>query len=167
MPASTDKNILPTGTLDLAEQIFPGRKALVSRVDDRQWIKLPTECISIRVRSTDVGSSYSIIEGILAPLSGPPLHIHQNEDEIFEVLEATSGLFAKVRCLTPGGDKRGHSKRCASYLEEHERNSGCRVLAVLSPGGLEAMFEEFEGNELAELEEIARRYGTIFVGPPL
>jgi len=48
---------------------------------------LPTECISIRVRSTDVGSSYSIIEGILAPLSGPPLHIHQNEDEIFEVLE--------------------------------------------------------------------------------
>lgn len=129
MPASTDRNIFPTGTLD--------RRNRTSQDQRRS---------SAESRS--------------------PLHIHQNEDEIFEVLEGSVRFVCEGQMfdapvvtgvVVPKGARRtwkNVSETPVSWPFSHRED-------------LEAMFEEFEGKELAELEEIARRYGTIFVGPPL
>ena len=43
-----------------------------------------------------------------------------------------------------------------------------RVLAVFSPGGIEGLFRDVAAaRDLADVEAIAKRYGTEIVGPPL
>jgi quercetin dioxygenase-like cupin family protein len=142
-------------------------RAIVSRAEDLTWNSFGGERIAIRISSQETGGAYSMAEGILGPMSGPPLHIHQHEDEIVEVLEgclmfaldgqsfeAVAGDVIVVPRGTP------HSWRNLTDLP-------VRARAIFTPGGAERMFEQFHGREPEELAAIAEAHGTIFVGPPL
>lgn len=53
-----------------------------------EWLQwLPGERVAIRVASDLTHGSYTMLEVEAGPGSGPPLHVHQNEDEHFIVLE--------------------------------------------------------------------------------
>lgn len=39
----------------------------------------------IRIRAEDTGGSCGMLEAIVPPGEGPPLHIHEREDEFFRV----------------------------------------------------------------------------------
>src|SRR5579863_6372978 len=43
--------------------------------------------ILVKVRGRDTGGTYAVLEIPTAPLSGPPLHFHEIEDEWFYGLE--------------------------------------------------------------------------------
>lgn len=102
--------------------------------------------------------------------SGPPIHVHHNEDEIIHVVESPYDFWldgAVVRKL-PGESiflPRGvpHTFRVAG--DRPGRN-----LTLLTPGGLEEFFVEAATRELkipahmAEVVELAGRYGIEFRG---
>ena len=143
------------------------RITIVSRPADRTWFNsIPGERIAIRVHSAEVGGRYTILEQSIAPMCGPPLHIHQ-QDEIFEILEGTmtfvsgderfeadTGSIVVIPAQTPH-----------TWANLTDEQTLMRV--IFSPGGLETMFTSIDGLERDAFAKLAASYGSVIVGPGL
>ena len=132
-------------------------------VGDAMWLK---------ATSAETGDAYTVIENIALPRSGPPPHLHENEDESmyvidgeFEILlgrqtvRAQPGAFAFI----PKGTV--HRFRCVS---DHPG----KILLIFSPGGIEGFFREagvhatedgkappLDAAEIARTDVAGKRYG--------
>ena len=131
-----------------------------------------------RYRYKAVGDStngaYSLVEETLLDDDGPPLHVHDREEEAFYVLSGR-GVFVMGddrRELGPGDFvvvPRGAPHALARVGGE------LRMLVICSPAGLEQFFVEVERRESeagAPMEEdevvaLADEFGTRIVGPPI
>lgn len=144
------------------------RTALVRHPEDRKWFEaMPGESIAYRVRSEEVGGAYALVEGLLPPLSGPPLHIHENEDEVFEILEGSLRFVCNGETFDASAGTLVVIPKGTPHTWRNLTDAPARTLVFLTPGGAEGMFEEFANKPVEELEAIASRYGTRFVGPPI
>ena len=124
----------------------------------------------IRIRAGETAGRFALIEEPVPPGWGPPLHLHQREDEFFQVL---AGTF-RFRCgdaVHEGGA--GTAAFLPRGIPHSFRNIGSgtgRLLVGLTPGGFEGFFEEAAAAGIADAaaaEAIAARYGVTFLGPPL
>jgi len=62
--------------------------AVVGRAEDLAWFDtMPGERMALRVHSVDVGGAFTIVEADVPAFTGPPLHYHEEREEIFEVLD--------------------------------------------------------------------------------
>ncbi len=146
--------------------------------DDAPIIRLPGEGTPnrafgerlIRIRASETAGRFALIEEPVPPGWGPPLHVHQREDEFFQVLE---GMF-RFRCgdaVQEGGA--GTTAFLPRGVPHSFRNIGSgtgRLLVGLTPGGFEGFFEEAAAagvTDAAAAEAIAARYGVTYLGPPL
>lgn len=132
---------------------------------------------TVKASAEQTGGAYSLLEQVCAG-APPPLHVHDQEEEAFFVLDGTLDLHlgdelvkaqAGSFCLVPRGV--AHTFRSTS-------EQPARMLVVLSPPGFERFFEAVEQQfpqasgvpapELAgpALGELARGYGLRIVGPP-
>jgi quercetin dioxygenase-like cupin family protein len=124
----------------------------------------------IRIRASETAGRFALIEEPVPPGWGPPLHVHQREDEFFQVL---AGTF-RFRCgdaVHEGGA--GTAAFLPRGVPHAFRNIGTgtgRLLVGITPGGFEGFFEEAAAAgivDAAAAEAIAARYGVTFLGPPL
>ena len=86
--------------------------------------------------------AYFIMEAIVPPQGGPPLHIHHREQESFYVLEGTLDITLGdkvVKALT--GDF-VHIPRGTIHAFRNVGRGMARTLIIFSPAGLEKFFEE-------------------------
>jgi quercetin dioxygenase-like cupin family protein len=135
---------------------------------DGEWLQItPGERARFHASSAQTMGAFAMIELIVEPGKGVPMHVHGNEDEHFIVLEGKlqMAIGARRQDLLTGesitvGRGIAHAWCNASRTPAH-------ILVVFSPGGIEEMFREFEGIDPAEVGPIANRYGTRLVGPPL
>ena len=135
--------------------------------DDWQQVT-PGEHIKIHTSSDQTGGAFSMVEAIAEPGNGTPLHIHQNEDEHFIVLEGTFNVAVGNKRLNLSAGQTVTVPRGVPHAWCNASKAPVRVLAVFSPGGIDGMFREVAAARgLAEVEAIATRYGTEIVGPPL
>ncbi|HLY43881.1 MAG TPA: cupin domain-containing protein [Terracidiphilus sp.] len=111
------------------------------------------------------GRSATIIQ-TSPPGGGPPPHAHENEDEIFYVLEGNyeflqNGKWSRVEPGEAVCGMRGsiHTFRNAGHTEG-------RMLIFITPAGLERYFEEISPLampwDLAQLLDISERFGISF-----
>ena len=120
------------------------------------------------------GGAFSLVEETLLGSEGPPMHVHENEEETFYVL-AGRGLFVvgeTQRELTHGDlvvVPRGVPHTLAPRPGEP-----LRMLVIVSPAGLEQFFVDVERREQAghQVDEdavvaLAAQYRTRIVGPPI
>lgn len=132
-----------------------------------------------RYRYKAVGEStngaYSLVEETLLDDEGPPLHVHDHEEEAFYVLEGR-GVFVvgeERRELGPGDFV--IVPRGAAHALARAGGEDLRMLVVTSPAGLEQFFVEVQSREAAagspmEQEDVvalAAQFGTRIVGPPI
>lgn len=114
--------------------------------------------------------AFSLVEETLLDSDGSPLHVHENEDETFYVLDG-QGLF--VVGETQRELRRGDLvvvPRGVAHTLAPRGNEPLRMLVVVSPVRLERFFVEVEQQERAgiELDEdgvvaLAAEYGTRIV----
>ncbi|MBW4459083.1 MAG: hypothetical protein KME47_02405 [Nodosilinea sp. WJT8-NPBG4] len=79
-------NLYPQNTM--STQSNQSNAAIVGRSETLDWFDtMLDEQMAIRVHSKDVSGAFTIIEVDVPPFSGPPLHYHEDREEIFEVLE--------------------------------------------------------------------------------
>jgi quercetin dioxygenase-like cupin family protein len=144
------------------------QKTVITFPADKQWIDfVPGECAAICVRASDVNGAYSMVELIAAPSGGPPMHLHENEDEIIMVVEGC------IRCECEG--ERFDAPAGTTFVVPRGAKHGwkslpdttSRLMLTFTPGGVEGYFEEVVGKPQSEWEATAKKYGTIFAGPPL
>lgn len=132
---------------------------------------------TLKAASDETHGRYAILDQICAG-APPPMHVHENEEEAFYLLEGSLDLYlgdevhqvqAGAFCLVPRGTP--HSFTSTS-------TDPARILVVVSPSGFEQFFAEVE-DQFPEangmpapdqvgpaLDELAAKYGLQIVGPP-
>ena len=122
-----------------------------------------------KVMSEQTSGKYAVVISTTPPEGGPPLHVHQHEDEMFYVLEGTYEFrFGNETVIATKGDLI-HLPR---YIPHSYSNIGSKpgvILNTITPGGFEQFFEEI--NQLPkdkplnrqQVAEIASRYGLRFL----
>lgn len=104
---------------------------------------------------------------------GPPLHIHDDADEYFFLIEGSARFQV-------GGETQTVEAGGVAYVPRGEEHSyrivseqGGRMLTIVAPGGFEGFFEAMAAEELVipddmpRIEQIAERFSLTFTGPPL
>lgn len=125
----------------------------------------------------DTAGALSIFQGTIGPNAGPPLHVHDAEDEALLVLEGelTVQLGDQRHIVGTGGFV--WMPRGVPHAFANLGTVEARALGINTPGGIERMFTEQadylgglaagEAPDPQRLGEISAHYGNRVVGPPL
>jgi oxalate decarboxylase/phosphoglucose isomerase-like protein (cupin superfamily) len=112
--------------------------------------------------------AFSVVEMIAEPGNGVPMHVHDNEDEHFIVLEGTLHIAVRTRRQDLVAGESLTVPRGVAHAWCNASSAPAHVLGVFSPAGIEAFFREIAGaRDAVEITAIAGRYGTRVSGPPL
>ena len=141
-----------------------GKLPILLQPDEGKVLNVMGEILTIKIAGEDTDGAYTIIQEVSPPSGGPPLHLHHKEDEAFYVLEGEYEIHCgdnKIRA-TPGTfvfapRKIPHSFRNVSAGQG-------KVLAIVTPAGIEKFFEELseaakQGSlDIVRIREIAVKY---------
>jgi mannose-6-phosphate isomerase-like protein (cupin superfamily) len=132
------------------------------------WLQVtPGERFRIRTSVKETKGIYTMLELIADPRNGVPMHIHQNEDEHFIVLEGSLHIAdGNKRLDAPAGTTVTISKG-VPHAWCNLMDTPLRMLVVFSPGNIEDLFTATAARESDDIAALAAKYGTLLVGPPL
>lgn len=127
--------------------------------------------IFVKVAGADTNDGMSVMFHTVPPMTGPPLHQHEREDELFYIVEGE--LTFQVdgnRTLAKTGTTL-FAPRLTVHAFQNFTQSTARVLITFAPGGVDRMFVEAAAltgeNVTAQFGPIGARYGVTVKGPPL
>jgi mannose-6-phosphate isomerase-like protein (cupin superfamily) len=139
-----------------------------SRSIDGDWLQwLPGERFAVRISSDQTNGRYTALEVIAAPGAGPPLHIHQNEDEHFIILEGTVCFVCGDRTFNATAGTSVTVPKGVRHTWANLSDTDIRLLGLFAPGGIDRFFLELTGAAAGEVEALASAYGCSIVGPPI
>ena len=135
--------------------------------------------MTLKATAEQTGGAYGLVEGLAAPGSGPPLHVHTREDEAFWVLDGQLTVRCGDDTFSVGPGSFTFLPRGIPHTFLVEGDEMARILSICAPGGFEQFFVEAgrpapeDGLppagpvDVAALARIGSQYGVQFVGPPL
>lgn len=114
----------------------------VVQLDDVKPIKWAGEQGRWLLRGEETGGLYSFFEVTSPPGGGPPLHIHEDVDESFYVIEGEYEieLDGEKHKATPGSLVYGPRGVGHAFVNTWHKPS--KMLCIATPGGVEDWFEE-------------------------
>lgn len=118
----------------------------------------------IRISAEETEGCFGLFETDIPAGEGPPLHIHEREEEFFRVL---SGRFLFVCGDTRTDVGEGGCVLLPRGVAHRFQNIGTsigRLMIIVTPGGFEGFFGAVEEAGAAGLEAVSARYGIRFVG---
>lgn len=121
----------------------------------------------------DSHGAMSIVDSISPPDSGPPRHIHHNEDETFVILTGRCRVWIEGREQIATTGQSVFIPRGKAHTFKVVGEEACRHLVILTPGGFEGFFQDMADGrfripeDMPAIEESAKRHNMTFTGPPL
>jgi quercetin dioxygenase-like cupin family protein len=115
----------------------------------------------------------SITDSVSPAGSGPPRHVHHEEDETFVVLAGECEFWVAGETFTRGEGEAAFIPRGTEHTFRVIGGQQGRHLLILTPGGFEGFFVEMARGryripeDMGEITECAARYHLSFTGPPL
>ena len=97
---------------------------------------------TIKATGKDTGGAYAMIEMLVPPQSGSPLHLHTREAESFYILEGTLSFWLADQKRTGGVGCLVIAPPGLSHAFKNEGDMPARALPLITPAGLEKFFEE-------------------------
>jgi mannose-6-phosphate isomerase-like protein (cupin superfamily) len=134
--------------------------------------------MTLKATTETTGGAYGLVEALAPAGSGPPLHVHEREDEAFWVLEGSLVVRCGDRTFDAGPGSFTFLPRGVPHTFA-VTDGPARILSICSPGGFERFFAdagrpadtdglpETGPVDAAALARIGSEYGVRFVGPPL
>ena len=123
----------------------------------------------ILVSNEATAGAYAVWMQTVAPNGGPGRHIHENEDEVFQVLAGRLLVWCDGQTYEAGpGDTRALPRGVAHafrVISDHP----ARLLRTVVPGGFEQIHavEDLRPSEdEPRLRQLGGRYGIRYVDPP-
>lgn len=146
------------------------RKPVHRSATEGKRLEPPTGPQTVKVSRLDTEGAFEMIEIVVVPGGGPPLHVHEAFDEAFYILDGV--LTAKI------GDELVELAKGASavvpagtiHTWTNRGSQPVRFLQVTAPGSMEELLEALAARPLLSFEEmgqLAQMYGTTILGPPL
>ena len=152
---------------------FPSRFVAAA---DGERVPLPALGIEARILASGVatGGQLAMLEETTAPGKGPPLHVHHRQTEIFRFLDGEYELVVGERRYRATAGAAAIVPPGVSHTFRNIGATPARLLFILTPAlEAEAFFAALAAATAAGkpapavLAELAQRFGTEFVGPPL
>lgn len=148
----------------------PASAAFELAAGDGERLRFGEVEILVKVTAADSGGAFAIFEEN-EPVD-TPLHVHQNEDELFYVLEGEHvfQIGEEEFRLGPGG--LAFAPRGIPHAQRRVVPRSGRVLVLASPAGLEGFFRELaEAHQAGRLGPDAyatasERYGVTWLSSP-
>ena len=129
---------------------------------------------SVKISSSDSGGAYAVMEACTPPNSGPPLHLHQREDEWWYILDGNFLFEIDGNSVHAGPGDTVFAPRGSRHTFQNIGTIPGRTLVTVVPGGLDAFFQEVSAAvpsgtppHPAVILPIFRKYGLELLGPPL
>lgn len=118
-----------------------GASAFALDPDSGERLVFGGATILVRVAAEASGGAYSLFEEV-PPLVDTPLHVHENEDELFYALEGEHVIQVADEeiYLRPGGLAFG--PRGVPHAQRRVVPGEGRMLVLTSPGGFDGFFRE-------------------------
>jgi mannose-6-phosphate isomerase-like protein (cupin superfamily) len=145
---------------------LPG--AIVTGAEDLHWIEAtPGDLMALRIHSRDVAGAFTVVEARVMPFSGPPLHVHHERDEIFEVLEGRFRFLCGEETFDIPAGTTVVVPRGVSHAWVNLGMRPARLLFSFVPGGIDGLFEEIGRTPPDQWAALAALHDTDIVGPPV
>ena len=125
--------------------------------------------ITIRLHGRDTGGVLSVAESIDQPGGGPPPHIHNREDETFQVLEGEYEFTCGGKTFIARKGATIFAPRGVPHTYRYVGHTPGRLMVTMTPAGFEQFFEEvgaLQQQEIPHVIEIGKKYGLEFLPPP-
>ena len=123
-----------------------------------------TEILATREQT---GKALGLFRQTIAPNSGPPIHVHQTEDEFFYVV---SGEFSvKLGDRTASAPARSviFVPRGTAHAFRNVGSQPGVLLVGVTPGGFEKIFEERQGVNAETNRALMKKHNMEVLGPPI
>jgi quercetin dioxygenase-like cupin family protein len=128
--------------------------------------------LTFKARGEQTNGALTLLENLIAPGDGPPLHTHAHEDESWYVLEgALRFRLGEEIAAAPAGSfvfvPRG-TPHCFQNIGEEP----ARIIVMFTPSGMERFFDRFATLPAGPVDpeafrSIGAQVGMDVVGPPL
>lgn len=135
-----------------------------------EWLGVRYKTI---LSSAQTNGAMSIVDSWSPAGSGPPRHIHAEEDETFVMLSGTCKVWIAGKETNVGPGESAFIPRGTDHTFKVIGDEPSRHLVILTPGGFEGFFADMaEGqflipDDMPAVEESAKRHHLTFTGPPL
>ena len=122
----------------------------------------------IRTSSDETNGAYSMLEVVADPRNGVAMHVHDNADEHFIILEGKAFIAnGHSRTEVAAGSSITISRGVRHAWCNHSEDAPLHMLVIFSPGGLEELFRKNAVTEPADMTSLAEKFGTRITGPAL
>ena len=121
----------------------------------------------ILAASEQTGGGLGLFRQIIAPKSGPPVHIHRTNDEFFYVVSGEFNFKLADRIVSVPARSIVFVPRGTAHTFKNVGTEPGVLLVGVTPGGLEKMFSERQGVDSATEHALMKKHSMEEVGPPL
>jgi quercetin dioxygenase-like cupin family protein len=128
--------------------------------------------VTFKARGAETGGTMTVLETVVSPGDGPPLHVHKADDEAIYILEGEIDFRVgdEVHENRPGSFV--FVPRGTPHTFQNVGSDDARMLLIFTPAGIERLFEGAAAAGVTSAEEeawasAAREAQTEMVGPTL
>ena len=137
-------------------------------VNQAEWLQTrPGERCLIRVAAGETNGAYSVVEILSEPGDSTTMHVHQNEDEHFLVLEGSARIVRGGETFDAPAGATVALPRGIPHAWGNATDTTLRMLAMTWPGGIEAILPLIARGGDIDLNALVAKFGVRRVGPPL
>jgi mannose-6-phosphate isomerase-like protein (cupin superfamily) len=146
---------------------------LAVQSDEGKRLETPTgDTVTVKLDTAATNGTLSVHELLIAPQSGPALHTHLREDELWYVVDGEFRFKADGKMLHASTGGMAFGPRGMAHAFQNVGATPGRLLIVTAPSGLERFFEQFAALPPDEagptaLAAVGHANWIEFTGPPL
>jgi mannose-6-phosphate isomerase-like protein (cupin superfamily) len=131
-----------------------------------KWLQTrPGERCLIRIPTAATGGAYSVTEFISSPGDSTPIHMHENEDEHFLILEGSARIHIGDQIFDAAAGQSVSLPRGVQHAWGNVSDAPLRFLGIVMPGGCEMALEIIAGGGEIDLKALAERFGIRVIAP--
>jgi quercetin dioxygenase-like cupin family protein len=153
----------------------------IRKTEDQVIIHAAGDIYRFLATSEETDGAYALWHATVPPGGGPPLHVHNNEDERFDLLAGKLRFQLGDEFIDAMQGDSLTALRGVPHAFINQSDEPAEMLIHVTPGGMEKMFLEF-GNvvdsidavptpmteqEINKIKQVAPDYGIEVLGPSL
>jgi len=130
--------------------------------------------VTIKIASRDTGGAFTVFEDVTPPRAGPPLHLHNVQDEWWYIVEGNYLFEVDGKEIHAGPGATVFAPKGSRHTFMNVGDAPARSLITVVPGGLDLFFEDLSAAahtaDPPDNEVVARifhQHGLELLGPPL
>ena len=120
----------------------------------------------------DTDGGYYLVEAIVPPGGGPPLHIQTREEEAFYILEGELSFYGDDGETVAGPGTYLNIPKGAKHRFRNNGNETAKMLFFFTPSGIEGLFDELATLDVPQggvasvidaLNSLGKKYGVEYL----